>query len=504
MRRVVAISVVGIAILKGIAFGSSSITEVLIDTTINQYGLWTTVQDPIISHGDTVIFFNKLQYPGDTAALGLIYSVDDFSSHIKDWPLGSNMSERPSAVLHPFYPAGVWAEMIGYPSPGNVGAGNEPDYISTGFCSTLSPLENIHTVLAKTRSDGRIVGLASDVMGNCYSFVYDPSICEFIQDPTVVPQLSGFEPMGLDYYGIYMTFGCLSYSTSSDGVDWLNPQSISPPGFPTTGLIMGFCDGVIGFDGGTPYFVLDYNPFSTSDTLLATEVWFATPDTAIRVDVNLDTYNHYPQLVIDRENEVLYVVWAEANSNVYDPQIEGYWWDIYWSYSLDQGLTWSTPENLTSTPDVNECMPHVSRLPGTEKIWLVFATTLDATMGDLYSGVYFGTGFDLYPTSYHIGYIYPIVINISEGENGEPKKDLIVRDNRKLSRIEVSFLMGEAGNARITMYDLTGRRIYEKEGYFGRGVHRVFFSTKDLASGYYFIRLSAPKTRRTARVLHIR
>jgi hypothetical protein len=507
----------GIGYSKGthasINYNPTNITIVLVDSAVNQYGMWTNMQDPIVASGDTVIFFNRRM--GDntlgSGAVGIIWTTDDFTSHISDWPVndgltndphpGDYLGRYPTAVYHPTYPAASWPELTTVPAWGYVGVGNEPDYSTTGFYGIFSDDIQVHKAISKTRDDNLIVGLAPDINNNNYYFIYDPDLGEFNTTPTLVPILSGFDLYQVDYYNGFMAFGWFNgwaYSTSSDGTSWSSPTVLSPSGMPTGGT-MWWMDGAIGFDGTTPFIVTDFNQNLTADTLHGNEVWFMTPDFAVRIDVGMDTYNHYAQLVLDRESQVIYVVWAEASSNTQDPTIEGYWWDIYWSYSDDGGQTWSTPENLTQTPDVNECMPQVSRTLGSGKIWLVYATALDGGNCDLYNGVMYSTGCDVTSLHYHIGYIP--VTGISEEEMEKPETELAINILRHLRKMEVSFLVKKAGNVEVVVYDISGRVVLEKSGTFGEGTHKVTFNTGRLATGYYFVRVVTPVSTKTAKVL---
>lgn len=59
-----------------------------------------------------------------------------------------------------------------------------------------------------------------------------------------------------------------------------------------------------------------------------------------------------------------------------------------------------------------------------------------------------------------------------------------------ISHNQVSFEIPKAGNIKLDLFDLLGRKVRPiEDGYFSAGSYNIHFDRGDLASGVYFIRL---------------
>jgi hypothetical protein len=75
------------------------------------------------------------------------------------------------------------------------------------------------------------------------------------------------------------------------------------------------------------------------------------------------------------------------------------------------------------------------------------------------------------PTTYGIASIYPNPFNAAA---------------------QVKFGLPEAGEVKLTVYDLSGRRVVELvRGEMGAGLHSAAFNATDLSAGLYIVRLEA-------------
>jgi hypothetical protein len=492
-----------------------------VDSALNGYGWWTSMQDCIKGTPDgTIVMLMRRTGDGTlgSGALGLVWSVDGGQSWTADWPLndgllndphpGQYFGRYPTGGIATDFPYGSWPELLaGGTGWGYAGVGNEIDWSTPGFYGVFSSTSvGCHKNWSWERgSDAMIVGMAQDEGDNNHTWIYDPLLGDFDTAPTAQPQLAGFSTYALDYrdgdwltVGFHSSLGALAYSTSDNGYDnWTTPDSLNPPGAPA-GWTVYWIDGAYMWDGASPMALLGLDATGGLDE--ANEVWFFMPDTAIRLDAGMDTYNHYPQFALDAATSTIWVFWCEATHDTMDPAVNGWWHDIYYCCSMDGGYTWSTPE-AWETEDINECQIHVSRYNGS----FCYVTTIDDTQGDIYYGILADVApYNTYEckvfvdTNAAFGVVESDPVDISSG------LDLSVRNVMSERSLDVEFTLPMAGEARIQVYNEAGRSVLRHVGTYGEGAHMETFGTSYMPAGTYFLRLDAGELSKTAKFVMLR
>jgi hypothetical protein len=487
------------------------------DSSMNQYGFWTSMHDCIKGHGDTIVVLFRRYGDGTlgSGAGGLIWTLDLGESWYIDWPMNDGLLHDPhpgmyylrypSACIHPMAPAAAGPELLaGGAGWGYIMVGNEIDWHTAGFYGAFSDNLSAHKAWPWLRfADSLIVGLAQDEGDNNIFFSYSPYIGDFINDGYVVPELEGFSTYFLEHPtippDIYITggfhtgLGGLAFATSPDCSTWTDPELLDSPGAPQSWTVT-WIDGTFAPDRVTPLIAAGLDATGSLDQ--ANEIWVFRPDTAVRVDVGLDTYNHYPQFAINYETGEMSVLWCEASHTEIDPTIDGWWHDIYYATSYDSGYTWTDPENYTNTPDINEVMLQVAR----HNRAFSYLTTLDASQGDLYWGVLGGGAFDAYESRMFID-VNLVDVKEDAGPSGSIVVPLNLRCHAHGSLLEISFTLNDPGIVDLSFFDVTGRKLMSRSEARDKGNHELKWRTKGLRRGVYILRLESGTTEGTTKVL---
>jgi hypothetical protein len=471
---------------------------VYIDSSVNVYGFWTSMHDPIKGRGDTIVVHMRLKGDGSlgSGALGLIWTIDGGSSWTIDWPINDSMSNDPypdsyngrypTACICPDFPAASWPDRSPGVGWGNLAVGNEPSWTTLGFYGIIANPPVHKNWSWFDESSDLIVGSGQDEGDNNWVWRYDPSTGGFETEPYTPLELAGFNTYAFDerngnylLLGFHSTLGGIAYSVSNSGILWTPPDSLMPPGQPPGWTVL-WIDGAFLPNGDPAMAVMDLDATGGLDQ--SNEVWFFRPDTAVRIDAGLDTYNHYSQLALDRETSEISVVWAEATHEEFDPSIHGWRHDIYYSTSADGGYTWSTPQNHTNSPDINETHPHVARYNRS----MIYVTPLNGSQADMYWSVVD----DLAPVMWEIQMYVDIglAFGIEESDFVRPNDlKFQVRNYLKDRRLVLNFNLPQAATVEARVFDAAGRCMLSKTSELGAGEQEVILETRSLPTGTYVV-----------------
>jgi hypothetical protein len=463
------------------------------------------MHDLIKGRGDTMVLAIRRWGDGDsgTGALGLVWSIDGGTSWTVDWPVndglvndphpGVHYARYPTAIFCPDFPAATWPTLR--PGAGGwscFGVGNEPSWTSTEFYGLFPDSLGTHKSWAFFDEVSElIVGASSaspedEADRNCV-WSYDPGTGDFDSVPTFRPELEGFSPYAYDYrngdfllVGFDSGAGLPAFATSEDGLTWTLPNPMSIPGISDSGIVH-WIDGAFLPNGDPAMVVLDFEP--PDDLWQANEVWFVRPDTAIRIDRGMDTYNHYSQFTLNLETDEITVVWCEATHEDLDPSIDGWWHDVFYATSNDGGFTWSAPENYTNTSDVNEVMVHVARYNRS----MIYATALSGWQGDLYY---------IALLNYPEETLMMVDIGLSYGVEEETVRtpdnlNLQVLNYLNDRRLVLKFTLHRSGPVEARVFDAAGRCVLSRFSELETGDQELVLETSSLMSGTYVVRLEA-------------
>ena len=489
------------------------------DSANNQYSFWTPIQDPVANHNDTVLFvFRRFDLNG-SGYIAMVWKTPEASNWLVDhgvngqWPNDPNgeafLGRYPTAVYHPTYPTGTWAELVPGPDWGAIGLASELDYTVTDqFFGIYSADIDVHKSIAKYVSDenspyyGKIFGVAYDANGQGYYYVYDPASYEFTVEPTLLPAASDAGGLfAFDYNGSRVAwFGDNFVVAYSDdyGQNWetisLAIDSIPVEVHGPDSLYAPFWQDGLLLNDGTPVAITDITSDYTYSNYgyVSRTIWFVTPTFASQIlpyDSNAIVY--YPQLAINRATGTLYALWLQAQPEyiVYQDSIVGVgWFDVYLSYSTDGGHTWHEPENITNTPDVNEGLLEVAheaspngnvyfaigRARGgnsavqpapMDTLDLLFDAAIRNGVCDMYVDL-----MKYQPTA------------IEEGGSIPPTYLKVVGN-------KVEFSLPKAGAVRIAVYNVSGRLVREITETLDAGSHTV--TINGLSNGVYLVKATA-------------
>ncbi len=185
------------------------------------------------------------------------------------------------------------------------------------------------------------------------------------------------------------------------------------------------------------------------------------------------------------------VVWLDTR----DAPAGSYLSALYYSYSIDQGETWSENEKLSESFD-----PHVG-WPQQQKMGDYFDMVSDENGAHLAWANTINGGQDVY-----YAYITPITIGISESFE-KPYFHSTIFPNPFSNKTTIGFYLEENRDVKIEVYDLLGQKVktlLNKK--MTAGIHRINWNGCNdagvrLPGGYYFYRFEAGSYSQTQKVL---
>ena len=94
---------------------------------------------------------------------------------------------------------------------------------------------------------------------------------------------------------------------------------------------------------------------------------------------------------------------------------------------------------------------------------------------------------------------------MSRKEKSGTISDIIMYPNPTQNEVNLNFSIAEQTEMVITVVDLTGKVLKQVDrNLFTTGKHQIQFSTSDLASGMYFVRMDSEKGAKTIRLVIVK
>ena len=201
----------------------------------------------------------------------------------------------------------------------------------------------------------------------------------------------------------------------------------------------------------------------------------------------------------DTVNKLLYAVWIDYTSDDYDT-LSGYCnGDIYGSYSMDYGMSWSPATNITQTYGLSErspCLPE-----------LVLDSLCILYLGNIVAG--------LYPPDTAnpiMCYTIPPLIGIEENQDelNSTKFSLVVSPNPFNDKTQIHFSCPRPSRISLKIYNLTGSLIKTViDGEIERGDYTYFWDGANaggskVPSGIYFIQFNAGEYSKIQKLLKMK
>ena len=166
---------------------------------------------------------------------------------------------------------------------------------------------------------------------------------------------------------------------------------------------------------------------------------------------------------------------------------------LYYSYSTDQGTTWSANEKLSALFD-----PHIG-YPQQEKMGDYFDMVSDNNGAHLAWANTLNGEEDVY-----YSHIIPDITGINEKTNNRINISLFNYPNPFHDLTTISYKIITESSIRIEIYNIYGEKVRELINKSQRaGSYEISFSDKLLPSGFYFCSLTAGKIKKTIRMVKI-
>ncbi|MBT4033180.1 MAG: T9SS type A sorting domain-containing protein [Candidatus Marinimicrobia bacterium] len=161
------------------------------------------------------------------------------------------------------------------------------------------------------------------------------------------------------------------------------------------------------------------------------------------------------------------------------------YFDVFTTYSEDNGATWSESANLTQTfdPNMDEMYPHLNRFGVDGEVYLMYQmpdynqnTNPDGDLGHDYLNKLYFVKTTLGPVSVDSEVAQPVKFELKENY-----------PNPFNPSTTIDFSIPTSGLVELTVYDITGRAVETlHQGFLAAGNHQYTFAGNDLASGAYF------------------
>jgi hypothetical protein len=185
------------------------------------------------------------------------------------------------------------------------------------------------------------------------------------------------------------------------------------------------------------------------------------------------------------------VVWLDTR----DDNPGAYWSSLYYSYSLDQGETWSVNERLSEAFD-----PHVG-WPNQNKMGDYFDMVSDESSAHLAWASTLNGEQDVY-----YGRITPQLTGIGDNPQKSDFVSVSAYPNPFKEKVTIRYSLNKSGIVNLSVFDIYGKEVKtvvnkSQEA----GSYNVTFAVDaDLAEGVYYCRLTSGAGTRTISMMHIR
>ena len=201
----------------------------------------------------------------------------------------------------------------------------------------------------------------------------------------------------------------------------------------------------------------------------------------------------------------LYVAWTDRpdmglvesphSSNQYD---DYYFRNIYCAVSTDGGYTWGEPIEVTNTPDIPEYSLHLCRKADSDKGGTIY---IGFTVPDL------TRPFEESPQMLadYVQWLYVVEINgltVGVDEVTRWVDRFVVTPCIASDKVVINYVVGDEPNARLAVYDVTGRELKQIELKDRAGRYELDVGT--LPQGTYFVRLTTGNVVREAKFVVIK
>jgi hypothetical protein len=209
------------------------------------------------------------------------------------------------------------------------------------------------------------------------------------------------------------------------------------------------------------------------------ETWSTIP-TRINDDPENNHYQWFGTMSV-APNGRIDVIWLDTRDA---PSSNIYMSALYYSFSEDQGMTWSPNERLSDLFDPKIGYPQQDKMgdyfdikSDNEGAHLAWANTFNGEQDVYYS------------------FIQPSYVSVDDKKASGQKLNISCYPNPCRDHTVISFTIPEATGVTIELINLYGQVVeVVEQGMFEPGIYRIDYASDHLAPGYYTLRVSSEKT----------
>ncbi|MBC8319108.1 MAG: T9SS type A sorting domain-containing protein [Bacteroidetes bacterium] len=212
-----------------------------------------------------------------------------------------------------------------------------------------------------------------------------------------------------------------------------------------------------------------------------------TWDNPIRINTDYNPYNYqWFGTMSVAPNGRIDVIWLDTRETTTNPYISA----LYYSYSIDQGITWSGNEKLSESfdpkigyPNQNKMGDYFDMVSDDNGAHVAWANTINGEQDVYY------------------GYINPWFVGVENKiENNKPLS-FINYPNPTSNKTTLRYVLHESSPVNITIYDIFGNSIeIIVDDVQEAGTHNIVYNANVLARGLYFCRLTAESQTETIKI----
>jgi hypothetical protein len=317
------------------------------------------------------------------------------------------------------------------------------------------------------------------------------------------------------------------YTTSTDnGVTWspvgevganniINGDSISPywheditykPGTNTPYVVFSTRDVFASYtttvDQTRPWKIVMYTPGSAPVVVADRNNIPFLNDTNqfkrfLKQSINASILSH-PTIGFSADGSSMYVAFSVCQVDT----LLGYNFnDIYITRSVDNGATWSTPKNITNTPNVDEMYPTLERFKnGNNSAWIGYQV-------DEIPGSFTFTDAQIVSRTYQV--LKNVTVGIYETVGTEIPSAFSLKQNFPNPfnpTTKIRFDLSKGANVSLKVFDVAGKQVAEllNNEFVTAGTKQVAFDAGKLSSGIYFYTLTAGNFTETKKMMLIK
>jgi hypothetical protein len=470
---------------------------VIADSSVDEYCMWTQIQE-CLAYNPTI---GGLEFVCDNFSIGSNFDAfqtdGSFSLFVTDFSVYNALlgpGAYPSAIAgtkpylsFPYLILGQWGGMGAVYESGGWFSSNWDPPVDVGTGDV-----NVFRCIGKELPDGNIIfiGMASQGYSRWLVWsTYTPDLSTRLAGGIVAPETTyywGFDINGgIAYLFYYDDSLNVYYKTTTDGVNWSPTQTYNlvwPNPFPNNVFYWG---QVAVTDAGNPILVFDMINGDDAEYPYVGKVYVSTAPDQPCTEVGLTTSGaecFYPTIAAGGNYVVVLFGEARSGTGLYT------FWDIYYNYSADNGVTWSTPRNLTgSITDHNNCLWQIAKRvdsSGNGQFFFAFGCSISDPLLDLYANIQSGSPT---PSRWYVGR-NPIV-GIAEHKNEAPKKlALNIAPNPVRNQTSITYALPKSGNVSLKLYTADGRLVQTiDQGQRCAGFYTTKIDTRELANGAYVV-----------------